>query len=164
MFKEFSSVGSIGGYSTPLTSYKKKRKRKNMSIRKKIENKKNKINERADMLLRDTIFKIIVEQDSSDKLKYILSMYDGISKKLGLSFNYARSFMIDAVKVEDVDGALKFNLKRAKAELRHVQKQIDDMSQLIDMIYQHSVENNIKARNDEVRKEQIIARKRRREM
>jgi hypothetical protein len=159
---EMSTVAGVGGYSTPLTSSKKTRKR-NMSVSRKINKKKKKISERADMLLRDTIYKIIVEQNSSDKLKYILSMYDGISKRLGLSFNYARSFMIDAVKVEDVDGALKFNLKRAKAELRHVQKQIDDMSQLIDMVYKHSIENNIKARNDEIRKEQIAKKRIQRE-
>jgi hypothetical protein len=144
---EMSTVAGVGGYSTPLTSSKKTRKR-NMSVSRKINKKKKKISERA---------------DSSDKLKYILSMYDGISKRLGLSFNYARSFMIDAVKVEDVDGALKFNLKRAKAELRHVQKQIDDMSQLIDMVYKHSIENNIKARNDEIRKEQIAKKRIQRE-
>ena len=158
--KETSMVGAVAGHNgqqqlnLPPTI---RRRIKKYNPKKKRMNKNKKVNERANMLIRDTIFKIILEQNGNegDKIKYILGLYDGIAKKLGLSFNYAKNFMTDAIKVEDVNGALKFNLRRAKAELRHVQSQIDDMTKLVDMMYQHAKERNIEARNNEIRKKKF---------
>jgi len=155
--KETSTVGGIGGFMAPMPLKSKKKKRKIMN-RRKIHKKSKKISERANTLVRDTIFKIIVEGEGGDKGKHIMSMYDGIAKRLSLSFGYAKNFMVDAVKVEDVEGAMKFNLRRAKAELRHVQNQIEDMQKLIDMMYANSKQNNIVGRNDEKRKEEIARR------
>jgi len=157
--QETSSVGAVAGHIGPLRTplnrkdfIPKKKKKKNM------KKKSKKITEKANTLVRDTIFKIIVEGEGGDKGKHIMNMYDGIAKRLSLSFGYAKSFMVDAVKVEDVEGAMKFNLRRAKAELRHVQRQIEDMQKLIDMMYANSKENNIVGRNDQKRKEEIARR------
>lgn len=157
--KEISSVGAIAGHIGPAKPNNKKFFSKvNKKKKKNMKKKSKKITERANTLVRDTIFKIIVEGEGGDKGKHIMSMYDGIAKRLSLSFGYAKNFMMDAVKVEDVEGAMKFNLRRAKAELRHVQRQIEDMQKLIDMMYANSKENNIVGRNDEKRKEEIARR------
>lgn len=160
MKNEISSVGAVAGHIGPakLNNRKKFFSKVNKKKKKNMKKKSKKITEKANTLVRDTIFKIIVEGEGGDKGKHIMSMYDGIAKRLSLSFGYAKNFMVDAVKVEDVEGAMKFNLRRAKAELRHVQRQIEDMQKLIDMMYANSKKNNIVGRNDEKRKEEIARR------
>lgn len=139
--KETSVVGGIAGFSRPIP-VKRKKNMKKKNKKKKIE--EQQLKERIYNLTRDKIFKIVVEQgETGDKVKYVMSMFDGIAKKMGLSLTYSKNFMSDAFKVQDVEGALKFNLRRAKTELRHVKKQVEDMERLVDMVYQVSKERSV---------------------
>ena len=160
-------VGAVAGHNGQLrpslpSSITKRIKVYNPKKKKKM--KKTKVDERAEMLIRDTMFKIILEQgEEPDKIKYVLSLYDGIAKKMAISLGYAKTFMVDAMKVEDVEGALKFSLKRAKAELRHVQGQINDMDKLVEMMFTTAKERNIESRNNQAKQQKIAAIKKQRQ-
>ena len=96
------------------------------------------IDEQSHEVVRDTIFKIILEGRSEDKISYIMSLFEGINKQMGVSMGYTKNFVVDGLKAGELDKAKKLSFRRAKTELKHVTRLIDDLDMLINQIYEIS--------------------------
>ena len=157
--KEVSTTGGVAGFSAagnPTDKEEerwKKQKRKlikvkeNGKMKKKsaIKNKKAKtIDEAADKMIREMIVKVITEQATDDdRMAYIIKLFEGISKNLGISLSYTRMFILDALKMDSATGGAKLNAQRATTELNHIRKMINDLESLITQIYKVNMENQM---------------------
>tara|TARA_Y100000310_G_C20674633_1_gene812253 strand:+ start:1208 stop:1960 length:753 start_codon:yes stop_codon:yes gene_type:complete len=160
--KETSVVGTVAGHTKPLmatfdaTSKRTPAQEKEIKKRKKIMNKtKTKqfapynIDEQSHGIIRDTVFEVLLnEMASTEKSNYVMSMFDGINKQIGLSMGYAKTFIIDALKMGDLKGAKKLSFRRARTELSHMQKLIDDMQALVNKIHELSDEPEVEETNE----------------
>jgi hypothetical protein len=149
---ETSVVGAVAGHMKPLvatfdaTSKRTPAQEKEIKKRKKIMNKtktKNQapytIDEQSHAVIRDTVFEVLLnEMAGEDRSGYIMNMFDGINKQVGLSMGYAKTFIVDALKMGDLKGAKKLSFRRARTELSHMQKLIDDMQALVNKIHEMS--------------------------
>jgi hypothetical protein len=143
---EISVAGAVAGYNAPLSGapikknmskpFEKKKKTK----RKKMKKNKRKvpydiIDEQSHEVIRDTIFKMILEGENDEKISYIMSLFEGINRQMGVSMGYAKTFVNDGLKIGDIAKAKKLSFRRAKTELKHVKRLIDDLDMLINQIY-----------------------------
>lgn len=146
---EISVAGAVAGYNAPLSGAPIKKTmtkpfdKKNNPKRKKMKKKARKvpydiIDEQSHQVVRDTIFKIILEGKNEDKISYIMSLFEGINKQMGVSMGYSKSFITDGLKMGELDKAKKLSFRRAKTELKHVKRLIDDLDMLINQIYEIS--------------------------
>ena len=145
---EDSVVGAVGGHMEPLvatfdsTSPRTPAQDKEIKKRKKAMNKKTtkqfapyNIDEQSHKIIRDTVFEVLLkEMNGDDRTGYIINMFDGINKQVGISMGYAKTFIVDALRMGDLKGAKKLSFRRARTELSHMQKLIDDMQALVNKI------------------------------
>lgn len=157
--EEVSVAGAVAGYNAPLSGAPIK---KNMSIpfdkkvkkkRKKMKKNKRKvpydiIDEQSHNVIRDTIFKIILEGKEEDKISYIMSLFDGINRQIGVSMGYSKTFIVDGLKAGELDKAKKLSFRRSKTELKHVKRLIDDLDMLINHIYELSGDEKTSAQEE----------------
>jgi len=142
--EEISVAGAVAGYNAPLSGAPiKKNMSKPFNKKKRKKMKKRKvpydvIDEQSHEVVRDTIFKIILEGRSEDKISYIMSLFEGINKQMGVSMGYTKNFVVDGLKAGELDKAKKLSFRRAKTELKHVTRLIDDLDMLINQIYEIS--------------------------
>ena len=143
--QEVSVAGAVAGYNAPLSGapIKKnmskpfdKKKRKKMKKKRKVPY--DILDEQSHNVIRDTIFKIILEGKNEDKIGYIMSLFEGINKQMGVSMGYSKNFITDGLKMGELDKAKKLSFRRAKTELKHVKRLIDDLDMLINQIYEIS--------------------------
>ncbi len=140
---EISVAGAVAGYNAPLSGAPIKKnmsKPFNKKKRKKMKKDKRKVpydvmDEQSHEVVRDMIFKIILEGKNDDRMNYTLSLFDGINKQLGTSMGYAKNFMTDGLKAGELDKAKNLSFRRSKTELKHVKRLIDDLDMLINKIY-----------------------------
>tara|TARA_Y100001951_G_C11249379_1_gene245396 strand:+ start:100 stop:603 length:504 start_codon:yes stop_codon:yes gene_type:complete len=150
--KEVSTTGGVAGYNTPIGAAGnptpeeikrwKKEKRKLLDKGKKkrakpfVKDEQKNIDERAHQMIRDTIFDILLEQGvGEERMNYVIRLFEGLSKNLNTSLAYARMFILDSLKMDVVTGGVDLNAKRAKTELNHVRKLVNDLDTLIEKIY-----------------------------
>jgi len=149
--KEVSTTGGVAGYSGRLSAQgnptPKELTRRKKQVRKLVKNTKAKkakpfikneesIDERSHDMIRDTIFDILLEQgESEERISYVIRLFEGLSKNLNTSLAYARMFFLDSLKMDVVTGGVDLNAKRAKTELNHVRKLVNDLDTLIEKIY-----------------------------
>ena len=95
------------------------------------------IKERIHALARNVIFERILNE--GEQLEAVLSLYDNVTKQIDLSMKYSRVFIADGLKIGE-DG-LKFNMKRANAELKRAHGLLDDMGALLKKIHDASVQD-----------------------
>jgi hypothetical protein len=152
--KETSVVGAVAGHMKPLvatfdsTSKRTPAQEKEIKKRKKLMNKtttKNQapytIDEQSHAIIRDTVFDVLMnEMEGDDRSGYVMNMFDGINKQIGLSMGYAKTFIVDALKMGELKGAKKLSFRRARTELSHMQKLINDMQALVNKIHEISDE------------------------
>lgn len=142
--EEISVAGAVAGYNAPLSGAPiKKNMSKPFNKKKRKKMKKRKvpydvIDEQSHEVVRDTIFKIILEGRNEDKISYIMSLFEGINKQMGVSMGYTKNFVVDGLKAGELDKAKKLSFRRAKTELKHVNRLIDDLDMLINQIYEIS--------------------------
>jgi len=142
--EEISVAGAVAGYNAPLSGAPiKKNMSKPFNKKKRKKMKKRKvpydvIDEQSHEVVRDTIFKIILEGRNEDKISYIMSLFEGINKQMGVSMGYTKNFVVDGLKAGELDKAKKLSFRRAKTELKHVTRLIDDLDMLINQIYEIS--------------------------
>ena len=160
--KETSVVGTVAGHTKPLmatfdaTSKRTPAQEKEIKKRKKIMNKtKTKqfapytIDEQSHKIIRDTVFEVLLNEMAGDnKSAYVMNMFDGINKQIGLSMGYAKTFIVDALKMGDLKGAKKLSFRRARTELSHMQKLTDDMQALVNKIHEMSDEPEVEETNE----------------
>lgn len=143
---EISVAGAVAGYNAPLSGAPIKKTmtkpfdKKNNPKRKKMKKKARRVpydivDEQSHEIVRDTIFKIILEGRNEEKITYIMSLFEGINRQMGTSMGYAKNFINDGLKMGDVEKAKKLSFRRATTELRHVKRLIDDLDMLIHQIY-----------------------------
>ena len=157
--EEVSVAGAVAGYNAPLSGapikknmskpFDKKVKKK----RKKMKKNKRKvpydiIDEQSHNVIRDTIFKIILEGKEEDKIGYIMSLFDGINRQIGVSMGYSKTFIVDGLKAGELDKAKKLSFRRSKTELKHVKRLIDDLDMLINHIYELSGDEKTSAQEE----------------
>jgi hypothetical protein len=157
--EEVSIAGAVAGYNAPLSGapikknmskpFDKKVKKK----RKKMKKNKRKvpydiIDEQSHNVIRDTIFKIILEGKEEDKIGYIMSLFDGINRQIGVSMGYSKTFIVDGLKAGELDKAKKLSFRRSKTELKHVKRLIDDLDMLINHIYELSGDEKTSAQEE----------------
>lgn len=158
---EISVAGAVAGYNAPLSGAPIKKTmtkpfdKKNNPKRTKMKKRKRKvpydiIDEQSHEVVRDTIFKIILEGKSEDKIGYIMSLFDGINKQIGVSMGYSKTFIVDGVKMGELDKAKKLSFRRAKTELRHVKRLIDDLDMLMNQVYDISTRGDEDSSKEEV--------------
>jgi hypothetical protein len=139
---ETSVVGAVAGFTAPLSGapIRKNIKRKRKSMKKKASRKVpyNKVDEQSHEVVRDTIFNILLESKNEEKIGYIMSLFEGINKQMGVSMGYTKTFITDGLKMGELDKAKKLSFRRAKTELSHVKRLIDDLDVLINQIYEIS--------------------------
>ena len=150
--KEVSTTGDVAGYDGRLSAVgnptpaeirkRKKEKRKLLDKGKKkkaapfVKGEEKNIDERTHNMLRDTIFDILLEQGASEeRVNYVIRLFEGLSKNLNTSLAYARMFILDSLKMDVITGGVDLNAKRAKTELNHVRKLVNDLDTLIEKIY-----------------------------
>lgn len=137
---EISVAGAVAGYNAPLSGAPIKKimtkpfDKKNNPKRKKMKKKAKKVpydivDEQSHEVIRDTIFKIILEGKNEDKINYITSLIDGINKQMGVSMNHVKGFVSEQLRVED-----KNNFNHPATELRHVKRLIGDLEVLINKV------------------------------
>ena len=138
--KEVSVVGGVSGFVTPLPITSKQKKRKRMAkARKKRKVPYTQVDEQSHKIIRDTIFSVLLnEAKSEDKISYIMSLFEGIGKQMGVSMGYTKTFITDGLKMGELDQAKKLSFRRAKTELNHVKRLIDDLDVLIEQIHEIS--------------------------
>ena len=160
--KEISTTGGVAGFSGPISApgnpTKKELRRRKKQVNKLVKVKENgkmkksvkktkkveSIDEAADKMIRDMIVKVITEQaPDDDRMTYIISLFEGISKNLNISLSYTRMFILDALKMDAATGAAKLNAQRATTELNHIRKMINDLESLITQIYRVNMENQV---------------------
>jgi len=143
--QEVSVAGAVAGYNSPLSGapIKKnmskpfdKKKRKKMKKKRKVPY--DILDEQSHNVIRDTIFKVILEGKNEDKIGYIMSLFEGINKQMSVSMSYSKNFITDGLKMGELDKAKKLSFRRAKTELKHVKRLIDDLDMLINQIYEIS--------------------------
>lgn len=156
---EASTVGGIAVYSgnglgvngdlNPKLTNKRVKKRKAMNKLGKSKDKTFTRLESKNMIesiIFDEYSTLIAEGcDPND----VLNLWDNAVKVIGLSFNYARAFMNDAIKLGD-DETIKYNMKRAKAELGRISsltQQLDKM--LVKMYHAHQLQQRQANQNRE---------------
>lgn len=161
---ETSVVGAVAGHMKPLvatfdsTSKRTPAQDKEIKKRKKAMNKtKTKrfapynIDEQSHKIIRDTVFDVVLkEMAGDDRTGYIMNMFDGINKQIGLSMGYAKIFIVDAMKMGELKGAKKLSFRRARTELSHMQKLIDDMQALVNKIHELSDEPEVEPEEETV--------------
>lgn len=140
-----SGIGAQGNPDPREDKKRQKIKRKMMSKGKQknqpkefktLESKSFK--EHVNEVTRDVIYELILEdEDPQNRLESVLRVYDNLTNQIQLSMKYSRVFIADGLKLDGDDG-IKFNLKRAKAELDRVKKLADDLNALLSKIYQTS--------------------------
>ena len=159
---ENSVVGAVAGHMKPLVATFDSTPKSSPAQDKKIKKRKKAMNktktkqfapynidEQSHEIIRDTVFEVLLnEMASTDKSNYVMSMFDGINKQIGLSMGYAKTFIIDALKMGDLKGAKKLSFRRARTELSHMQKLIDDMQALVNKIHELSDEPEVKETNE----------------
>ena len=150
--KEVSTTGGVAGYQGRLSAQgnptPKELNRRKKQKRKLVQNKKAKkakpfvkseqsnLDERSHDMIRDTIFDILLEQGvGEERMNYVIRLFEGLSKNLNTSLAYARMFILDSLKMDVVTGGVDLNAKRAKTELNHVRKLVNDLDTLIEKIY-----------------------------
>lgn len=98
------------------------------------------VDEQSHKIIRDTIFSVLInEAKEPDKISYIMSLFEGIGRQMGVSMGYTKTFITDGLKMGALDKAKKLSFRRAKTELSHVKRLIDDLDVLIEQI--HSISN-----------------------
>lgn len=147
---EISAVGAVAGHMKPLvatfdsTSKRTPAQDKEIKKRKKIMNKTSKpmkfapynIDEQSHAMIRDTVFDVLIKETTGgDRTTYVMNMFDGINKQIALSMGYAKTFIVDALKMGELKGAKVLSFRRARTELGHMQKLIDDMQALVNKIH-----------------------------
>ena len=149
--KEVSTTGGVAGYNGRLSAQgnptPKELTRRKKQVRKLVKNTKAKkakpfvkseeaLDERSHDMIRDTNFDILLEQgESEERMEYVIRLFEGLSKNLNTSLAYARMFILDSLKMDVVTGGVDLNAKRAKTELNHVRKLVNDLDTLIEKIY-----------------------------
>ena len=151
--KEVSTTGGVAGYQGQISApgnptpeeLNRRKKQKRKLLVKKTKNKKAKpfvkseqsnLDERSHDMIRDTIFDILLEQGAGEeRINYVIRLFEGLSKNLNTSLAYARMFILDSLKMDAVTGGVDLNAKRAKTELNHVRKLVNDLDTLIEKIY-----------------------------
>jgi hypothetical protein len=143
---EASTVGGVANYSGgPITVSgdldPKQTKKRNKSRKKnnalgdnnddtfsKLENKN--VEYILESMVLQNLTELIVEQNDPTE---VMALFDNIVKVVGLSFNYARVFINDGLKLDD--DTLKFGMKRAKAELSRITELVRHLDQLLIKVY-----------------------------
>ncbi len=150
--KEVSTTGGVAGYNAPIGApgnptpeelkrwKKEKRKLLDKGKKKKakpfVKSEQSNLDERSHAMIRDTIFDILLEQGAGEeRINYVIRLFEGLSKNLNTSLAYARMFILDSLKMDVVTGGVDLNAKRAKTELNHVRKLVNDLDTLIEKIY-----------------------------
>ncbi len=151
--KEVSTTGGAAGFMGQISApgnptpeeqkrwNKQKRKllvknKKTKKVKPFVKNEKANLDERSHDLVRDTIFDILLEQgEDEERINYVIRLFEGLSKNLNTSLAYARMFILDSLKMDIVTGGVDLNAKRAKTELNHVRKLVNDLDTLIEKIY-----------------------------
>ena len=149
--KEVSTTGGVAGYSAPMSAQgnatPKELNRRKKQVRKLVKNTKRKkvkpfdknegtLDEKSHDMIRDTIFEILLEQGMpEERMEYVIRLFEGLSKNLNTSLAYTRMFILDSLKMDIATGGADLNAKRAKTELNHVRKLVNDLDTLIEKIY-----------------------------
>lgn len=156
--KEATTVGDIAVYSggglgvngdlDPKQTKKRNKKRKEMNkVGNSTDDTFSKLESKhmIERIIFDEYSSMIAEGADPNE---IINLWDNAVKVIGLSFNYARAFMNDAVKLGD-EQTIRYNMKRAKAELNRIGSLTRELDRMLVKIYQAYKQAQVEAQKGE---------------
>lgn len=82
--------------------------------------------------LKTTIAHVLLEQEqtSKERINWLLKLFEGYMRRIQLSLDYSKMFVIDSMKLDDANFIEK-SLNRSKSELDNVKKTIDGLEAIL---------------------------------
>lgn len=100
--------------------------------------------------LKTVIAEILLEQNqtSKERINWLLKLFEGYMRRIQLSLEYSRMFVMDALKLEDKNFIEK-SLNRSKDEMENVKKTIDGLETILVKAVQLYHKDNEQQSNEE---------------
>ena len=135
--KEVSTSSAIAPTgSQPLKSYdiskdpEQIRRKKQRDVMNKLGNGKTVAESKE--FLKTVIAEILLEQNqtSKERINWLLKLFENYMRRIQLSLEYSRMFVVDSLKLED-KSFIEKSLNRSKDEMENVKKTIDGLEAIL---------------------------------